>query len=270
MQSLWTSLNGLKASSSWLDTVGNNIANSETPGYASSSLSFEDMLTAAQAPSATLPGVANRDTPLGWRGGTGVRPVTIESNFSQMPMEQTGNSMDFAIQGSAFFMVQGPAGASQPMLTKAGDFQWSNLGNGHFQLSNAAGQGVLDVNGKPIVVAASHTGKLSMGPQGRLTIDGKPGPTVALADVTLPSETLTPGPNNTYTTQASNVRIANGGAGGQAGLDSTVVQGALLKSNVDMTQALTQLIQAQHMFDLNSEALDFTDKMIGMATTIRA
>ncbi|MCL6568959.1 MAG: PepSY-associated TM helix domain-containing protein [Meiothermus silvanus] len=34
MQSLWTGLSALRASMRWLDRVANNVANSDTPGYA--------------------------------------------------------------------------------------------------------------------------------------------------------------------------------------------------------------------------------------------
>jgi flagellar basal body rod protein FlgG len=41
-------------------------------------------------------------------------------------------------------------------------------------------------------------------------------------------------------------------------------------SNVDMTVEVTDMIQAQRMFDLNAEALQLTDKMAEVANGIRA
>ncbi len=84
-------LSGLNAQQQKLGAVGNNIANSQTVGFKSSSVQFADVF--AQS-----------------RIGLGTRTSAVLQNFSQGNIESTNRNMDLAIAGEGFFRFQQPNG----------------------------------------------------------------------------------------------------------------------------------------------------------------
>lgn len=84
-------LSGLNAQQQKLGAVGNNIANSQTVGFKSSSVQFADVY--AQS-----------------RIGLGTRTAGVLQNFSQGNIESTNRNMDLAIAGEGFFRFQQPNG----------------------------------------------------------------------------------------------------------------------------------------------------------------
>lgn len=292
MQSLWTALSALRSSNNWLDQVGSNIANENTPGYAAEKSSFTDAYTRALSGQATAPQQAGRYTPTGWWGGSGVIATNVERDFSQLPIQPTGNPMDLAISGDGFFLVRGQDGNVH--LTKAGNLQWSMQANGSMVLANSAGDPILDTNGRPILAPAQGVDKFSVSALGDVTFPGAstgaagtnaagtnaagtPGASttpqrIAIAAVAMPSQTLTEAGDGEYVAGAgSPVGILNATGGqGTANSQAFIQQGALDMSNVDLTVEMTQMIQAQRMFDLNAEGLQFTNRMMTDDNSIRA
>lgn len=267
MQSLWTGLSALKASSAWLDHISNNMANINTPGFAADTQSFADTYTRALSGKATGADMAGRYTPPGWSGGSGVLPVSAGKDFAQMPLQKTDNPMDFAIQGNGFFVVRGDNG--QQLLTKAGNFSWSQATDGSFYLATPTGQAVLDTAGNRISQPGGKPQDMSVGPTGQLSFGGKPtGQTLAIGEVSLPDEKLVSIGQNEYAAQAGTVPVIVNGQSATAST-STIQQGVLAMSNVDMTVSMTDMIQAQRMFDLNAESIQMTNKMMGTANSIR-
>ncbi len=270
MQSFSASLTGMQAGIKWLDNVGNNIANESTPGFAENTNSFDDALTSAVSANATAPAMAGRLTPPGWRGGTGVFATPTENSFAQMPTQTTGNPTDLAINGPGFFMVRGAQGQTE--LTKAGNFQWSKSANGRFELATTTGAPVLGTNGQPIYAPAGQPTKFSIAPDGTVTFGtsgsgagaagGGATQRVAIAEIPLPSQSLTAHSNNVYTVQPGYTpRVVNATANSAAASGSTISQGMLSLSNVDMTAQMTDMIQAQQMFAINEEALQLSYKL---------
>jgi flagellar hook protein FlgE len=100
---LFSGLSGLRANQQYLDVIGNNLANSNTPGYKSSRVTFGDVLSQSlrrgSAPTATLGGV--NPTQL----GRGVSVASIDQNFSQGRLVATGRTLDLAVQGEGFFVA---------------------------------------------------------------------------------------------------------------------------------------------------------------------
>lgn len=137
-----TALSALAAQSTAIDVVGNNLANLNTPGFKTSNVSFFDLVTQSM-------GAGLGTTQVGFGVGT---PITLRQ-FTQGAIQTTGGTLDAAIQGDGFFMVQGEDGGVQ--YTRAGNFQVDKSGN----LETATGQpvqgwtqmvgGVLNTNGAP-------------------------------------------------------------------------------------------------------------------------
>ena len=100
-------LSGLNANSTFLSVIGNNLANINTIGYKSSSVTFQDLV------SQTVGG--SNGNPM--QVGLGVVTGSISPSFSQGAIENTREATNVAIQGNGFFVVRGQSGN---VYTRAG------------------------------------------------------------------------------------------------------------------------------------------------------
>src|SRR5215813_8804470 len=111
IRSLWISKTGLDAQQTNMDVISNNLANVSTNGFKRSRAVFEDLLyQTIRAPGAQSS--QQTQLPSGLQLGTGVRPVATSRTMSQGNLQQTGNSLDLAINGNGFFQVQMPDGTT--------------------------------------------------------------------------------------------------------------------------------------------------------------
>lgn len=115
--SLFAALSGLQAHQSWIDVIGNNLANSNTPGYKSSSAIFADQF------SRTLQYASGPSAGRGGRNavqiGQGVGLSDTARNFSQGALTGTGRTFDVALRGNGFFAV---SNGLQNLYTRVGTF----------------------------------------------------------------------------------------------------------------------------------------------------
>ena len=123
-----TSLSGLNANSNALNVVGNNIANANTIGFRSSSITFADIFASSHG--ARLNGAGNS-----MQIGNGVRTGAIHTNFQQGNLNESGSPLHAAIQGNGFFVVKNADGTCG--YTRAGDFTVNNQG---FLVASNGGQ----------------------------------------------------------------------------------------------------------------------------------
>jgi len=129
MSSFSTPLSGLLANEQALSVVSDNIANSNTQGFKSNSVLFEDAMNQA---SESL------------QIGAGVGRTLTTRNFTQGSIQNTGAALDVAIQGGGFLIMQDTAGNTT--YTRDGSFNLNSAG----QLVNSTGQlvqGWTGVNG---------------------------------------------------------------------------------------------------------------------------
>src|SRR6195256_4099407 len=117
MRSMFAAISGLKNHQTFMDVVGNNIANVNTTGFKQSRVTFQDIL------SQTLRGASG---PQGGRGGVngeqiglGVLVSGIDTIQSQGTLQSTGKSTDMAIQGDGYFVM---SDGKQSMYTRDGAF----------------------------------------------------------------------------------------------------------------------------------------------------
>ena len=96
-RSLNVAATGMAAQETQLDTISNNLANANTTGYKSQTAQFEDLLYQnVRAPTQNADAnVAPTQTQI----GTGVRIIATARSFSEGTIQQTGNSLDMAIEG---------------------------------------------------------------------------------------------------------------------------------------------------------------------------
>ncbi|MFC0338517.1 flagellar hook protein FlgE [Kushneria avicenniae] len=108
-------VSGLNAASSQLDTIGHNIANSQTVGFKKSRTEFADLYAGAKA-------------------GLGVQVSGITQGFSQGALETTDRNLDLAIDGGGFFRL---TDGQQTTYSRNGQFQMDANG---FLVNNTGGR----------------------------------------------------------------------------------------------------------------------------------
>jgi len=85
-------VSGLSAASSNLDVIGNNIANSATAGFKSSTISFADMFAGSNV-------------------GMGTKVAAVIQNFNDGTTTTTSRGLDVALSGNGFFRMTDTSGA---------------------------------------------------------------------------------------------------------------------------------------------------------------
>ncbi|GJL53259.1 MAG: flagellar hook protein FlgE [Nitrospirales bacterium] len=114
----FTATSGINATSRALSEIGNNIANAQTTGYKTRSVTFGDLFGASLGGGGTTNSLVE---------GRGVRVLGIDPSFSQGSLQTTSNALDLAIDGDGFFQVVDSNGDS--FYTRAGQFGTDTLGN---------------------------------------------------------------------------------------------------------------------------------------------
>ncbi len=127
MRSLFSGVAGLKAHQTKMDVIGNNIANVNTVGYKSQSVTFSDVLYQ------TTQSASGANTETG-AGGTNAKQIGLGSTVSAITTkvseaggsQSTNNPFDLMINGDAMFIVNN---AGQNYFTKAGNFTVDSAGS---------------------------------------------------------------------------------------------------------------------------------------------
>ncbi|PIV80587.1 hypothetical protein COW53_08960 [bacterium CG17_big_fil_post_rev_8_21_14_2_50_64_8] len=156
-KSLYSGVSGLSANLTKLDVIGNNIANSNTVGFKSGRVTFNEMLTQTlKTASRPVAGGLGGTNPQ--QIGLGTQVASIDSNFNQGNFETTGKKTDLAIQGPGFFIL---SDGNSRSFSRAGVF---GLDSQHKLVNPSTG---LKVQGR----MADDMGNISTGPLTDLVID---------------------------------------------------------------------------------------------------
>jgi flagellar basal-body rod protein FlgF len=222
----YAALTGLLARTQALDTAASNLANTQTPGYRSEREYFRSVLLGPDAFDSQLGKTVNN---FGLLGGDRL-------NLGQGPLQQTGNPLDLAIEGTGFFEIQTANGLR---YTRDGGFHRSSAG----LLATAKDEPVLSTSGKPIPIPP---GEVSVGANGVLSVAGGTVATVGIFTFT-PGVQLTPEGANRY--------IAPQNATPTLSKDAAVKQGAIESANQDAIQGTLDLIVMQRQAEMMQKAL---------------
>src|SRR5690348_17344550 len=155
---LWAAKTGLDAQQTKMTVTANNLANVATNGFKRSRAVFDDLLyqNVSQVGAATS---QNTYSPTGLQLGTGVRVVSTERSYTQGSLDNTGNSLDLAIQGRGFFQVLQPDGTIA--YTRDGNFQTNAQG----QLVNSSGYAV-----QPAITIPQGAQSVTIGSDGTVSV----------------------------------------------------------------------------------------------------
>lgn len=113
---MYTGIAGLQVQSQATSVVSNNLANSSTTGYKSSSIEFEDVFYSTVTAGCNTAQVGN-----------GVTVSSINTDFSQGAYESTNSVTDVAINGDGFYMLEDPD-TGDTYYTRDGNFTFNTEG----------------------------------------------------------------------------------------------------------------------------------------------
>jgi flagellar basal-body rod protein FlgG len=250
---LWAAKTGLDAQQTRMAVVSNNLANVNTTGFKKSRAVFEDLLyqTITQVGAATS---QNTQASSGMALGTGVRVVATEKTYTQGSLNQTGNSLDLAINGRGFFQVLLPDGSLG--YTRAGDFQLNASG----QLVTSSGYPL-----QPAITIPQGTQSITIGSDGTVSahLAGQSTTTTVgtlqLADFVNPAGLQARGEN--LLTESASSGTAQTAGPGQNGI-GTLLQGSVESSNVNVVEEMVNMIETQRAYEMNTKAIQTTDQML--------
>ncbi len=252
IRALYTAASGMSAQQLNLDTIANNLSNSATAGFRKRRLEFQDMIYQNMV----TPGAAQSQQTIaaGLQVGLGTKSAATEIIQTQGDLNQTGNSLDVAIQGAGFFTITRPDGTLA--YTRDGSFHMNNQGS----LVTADGDLL-----QPQITVPPNASSISITRYGvvNVTLPGQTNPQqvgqINLATFANPGGLNSIGGNLLTATLSSGDAIT-GNPGGTEGL-GTLQQGYVENSNVDVVEEFVQMILAQRAYESNSKVVRAADDM---------
>lgn len=137
-------LGALRAHQSWIDVIGNNLANANTPGYKSSRATFRDLLSITKRNAQGPTGAVGGTNPL--QIGLGSQLSSVDKRMGQGGFDDTGRSFDLALLGSGFFVVTDGA---QTLYSRVGTFGLDAAGT---VVDTRSGNPALDRTGSTVTI----------------------------------------------------------------------------------------------------------------------
>jgi flagellar basal-body rod protein FlgG len=249
--SLYSAATGMEAQQLNLNTIANNLANVNTPGFKRSTIGFQDLLYQKPRTAGAETGGGNV-LPTGIEVGNGSRVSSTSKVFTQGQLTATGERLDLALQGDGFFEVQRPDGTTA--FTRDGTFKL-----------NSGGQ-VVTNEGLPVLggfqPVPPGTTSINVAENGEVTYQGAGGTQtfrITLSRFANPSGLQSLGGNLYGPTGASGTPEA--GQPGEEGFAS-VLQGYVETSNVNIVEEMVNLIVAQRAYEVNSKSIQTSDEML--------
>jgi len=256
---------GLRALSTRIDVVANNLANAETTAFKRSRANFEDLmyLTLKQPGTASASG---QISPAGIFVGLGVRISNTQLDLKQGSMESTNGPLDVAIQGQGFFRVKvNDTVGDGTAYTRNGSFFVNSDG----ELILGMGDGYKLV--PPITIPTGAT-DISISQEGVISVltPGSQTPSVVgqlqIAQFINPQGLNLLGGSLYQETESSGAPVTGNPGEGGAG---DILQGYTESSNVDPVKELVTLIKTQRAFELNSQSIQAADQALQTIGNLR-
>jgi flagellar basal-body rod protein FlgG len=243
LEGLHSAAAGMAAQQQKMDAVANDLANANTVGYKHQRVGFRDLLYDQ----------TGRSSATGVRTGHGAAAVDAGRSLGQGALQRTDRSLDVAIQGEGYLRVKLPDGRAG--LTRDGGLHVDGLR----RLTTNTGA---IVQPKITIPAGVPEDQISIGSDGSVVAGGRRVGRLDVVTVRSPEQLTSVGDNAFVTSPASGNAVA-------APRATTLVQGALEMSNVDMSEAMVDLIQSQRAYELASKAISTADQMMQVANEVK-
>jgi len=210
-----------------MQVVANNIANAATTGYRQEGLIFGEYVKRVEGgPSLSMATANIRNTSL-----------------IQGALTKTSGTLDFAIEGEGFFLIETPSGER---LTRAGNFALSAEGD----LVTNDGFRVLDAGGAPVFIPPD-AGEVGVSADGTVSADGRP---LAQMGLVKPIDAID-------LIREDGVMFRTEG-GVEPVPDGRILQGFLEGANVDPVGQIARMIEVQRAYELGQSFLDSENQRI--------
>ncbi|SON49338.1 flagellar basal-body rod protein FlgG [Vibrio tapetis] len=251
---LWVSKTGLDAQQTNISTISNNLANASTIGYKKSRAVFEDLFYQ----NINQPGgqsSQNTELPTGLMLGAGSKVVATQKVHTNGNAQTTSNSLDMMVEGDGFFQILLPDG---------------NTGytrNGQFTLDS---EGAIVTSGsgyrlEPEIVIPEDAISITVGNDGEVSVRVRGQQNNQVVGQITTADFINPGGLEPI---GQNLYLPTGASGdpqeGTPGLEGlgSVRQSMLETSNVNVTEELVNMIEAQRVYEMNSKVISSVDKMM--------
>ncbi|MDF1668144.1 MAG: flagellar basal-body rod protein FlgG [Roseovarius sp.] len=261
MRALKIAATGMAAQQMRVETISNNLANMSTTGYNARRTEFADLHYQQLTRAGTVNAADGTVLPTGVQLGLGVRPAAVSMHLSQGSLSATNGDLDVAIEGRGYLEVTLPSG--QAAYTRDGALK--RTGEGLIVTSDGFAVA-------PEIVIPSDARSLSINSAGEVyayfqdNVEAQLLGQITMAGFTNPKGLEAIGSNMFTETEASGQPII--GSPGEDGL-GTLRQGYLEDSSVDPVREVTELIEAQRGYELNSKVISAADQMLGATTQVR-
>ncbi|MGA2011385.1 MAG: flagellar hook-basal body protein [Solirubrobacteraceae bacterium] len=242
LQGLYAAASGMEATQNQFSAVANDLANLDTPGYQATEVGFQDLLYSSGG-SASGSTIAT---------GTGAASAIVGRDQEQGAIDQTGRTLDLAVQGPGYLQVRRNDGSIG--LTRNGALELNAQG----EITNQTGNPLVPPIKLPSGVTADQ---LSIAPDGAVSANGRSLGKIAIVDVPAPDQ-LQPDGDSMFS-------VSTGSGATRTAAGSTLEQGALESSNVDPATAMTDMITAERSYQMASQAIQYQDQMLQIANEIK-
>lgn len=223
LKGIYIAASGAVMKQAQLEVITQNIANADTTGFKKDTLSFRDYLIPKDAPALAPDGRAMTYL------------ASMKTDFSGGNIVKTNNPFDIAIDGSGFIALEGER------YTKRGDLRKDAAGT----LTTAGGVKVLGSSGQPITLPEGH---MDIDSKGSISVNGAAVGNIKVVDFEN-TDTLSKSGDSMFTAT-------------QAGTDSksSVAQGYVEKSNVDVVKDMVRMISAFREFEAYQKIIQGFDE----------
>lgn len=243
LQGLYAAASGMEADQSQFTAISNDMANLNTPGYQGSQIGFEDLLYsgAGSASGTNLP------------TGTGAAAAVIGRDHTEGSLQQTGNPLDVAINGEGYLQVRRSNGTVG--LTRNGTLQLDS----RRQITDAQGDPLVPSITVPPGVSPSN---LKIAANGTVTAGRQTLGRIQIVTV--------PAPNQLQPDGTSLFSVTAGSGAARPATGSTLTQGAVEGSNVDIGQAMSDMINTENSYQMAGQAIQYQDQMLQIANQLKS
>lgn len=251
VKGLYTAYTGMLNEQHRMDTLTNNLANTDTTGFkkeGATSQAFHDVL-----------GVKIKDTSewnIPKKMGTlnmGVKIGENYTDYSQGAFKQTENTFDLALSGKGFFAIEftNKAGETSVKYSRDGSFTLTKEGT----LVTKDGDFVLDVNGNHITI--DPMAQVQIDRTGNIYVNGENAAQIQVTDFV----------NYDYLAKyGENLYDPVEGAEQQPA-EAQVYEGYLEASNVETVSEMVEMISVSRQYEANQKIIQTMDESLESAVT---
>jgi flagellar basal-body rod protein FlgG len=260
MRAMSIAATGMQAQQTNVEVIAHNIANVSTTAFSRRKAEFQDLMYQSTERVGSSSSEAGTVLPVGTQVGLGVRNSAVNRVTLQGTLTETGNRYDLALEGRGYFGVTLPDGTVS--YTRDGTFKLSPEG----QLVTTEGYAI-----DPAISVPIDARDVTVNQAGEVLVTQANGQQQNAGRIQLymfPNEAglEATGSNKFLETEASGQPTR--GLPSDPGYGK-IRQAYLEASNVNVVQEITQLIQAQRAYEMNSKVIEATDQMLQTVNNVR-